>query len=156
MPTIETVEESLIEECQFNYSKFMNNMIDFLMYYFSSRLHVDVSVQLQNNAEKKIAYSLFLLEKIHMYLFQRFLDEELGGTKQETNDLFSNHAYDRRLRLLQQIVANHTFIEKDTKRKCQKSLSQILNYFSQQNNVTFILSPLSPPWLSAHLQKNNE
>lgn len=160
MQSSQKLDEAMLEKIETNYSKFINDYTNFIIEYLLNMNYSNLVIEDLSEAEKQLAQSLFLIEKLHMYLFhnisyyQAQLPFQVKNHPFNTNDSNSNYDLFRRL---QELISNYHFSEEHIKSLCVRMISQILNYYPR-HSVKIIVSDPKLPWKPnnpKHNHKNN-
>lgn len=144
----QVVDKELISKSEANYLNFVYCFGKFISNYFTNIELYNSTEKDYLNAEKQTVQSLLLIEKVHMYLF--YSHSSFGKYLSFTKSFYEPFESERNYQLfreLQRIINKHHFIQEINKTLCQKSIEQILTYYSQNSGtIEFILSPVPKPW----------
>ena len=147
----------MIEKIGGNYNRFINEYANFIIKLFSEVLFINKRDNNKQNVEQQIAQSLFLLEKLHMYLFHNLSYYEKPLSFQANNHPFysnEQHSNYELFKRIKDIISNHKFTQDQIKKICIKTVSQILTYYPEESQtIKITIAPPSPPplpWLPKH------
>ena len=146
----------MIEKIGGNYNRFINEYANFIIKLFSEVLFINKRDNNKQNVEQR-AQSLFLLEKLHLYLFhnlsyyEKHLSFQANNHPCYSNEQHSNYELFKRIK---DIISNHKFTQDQIKKICIKTVSQILPYYPEESQtIKITIAPPSPPplpWLQKH------
>jgi hypothetical protein len=152
LQTIQNLDETMVKQIGTNYANFFYDYVNFILAFFLDDELSAGTEEEQMDAEHQLAQSLFLIEKIHMYLihhisyYEKYLSLQRCDHPLQSYGFNSNYELFRKLKNL---ISSYPFIQRDMKKMCEKSISQILSYYPEHSSmVRFIVSPLPPPWIN--------
>ncbi|WP_400194430.1 hypothetical protein [Lysinibacillus telephonicus] len=141
-----TFKKETVKESDINYINFLESFVQSITHYFGQN-----SNQNDSFTENQMTHSLFLIEKIHFYLFSRHkLYKQIVSFPEEFHP-FHHTKTDTLFQLLKgldRLMHKYPFLDEENQIQCQNNLSQILNYYSHNTNSIKIkiTSPLPKPW----------
>lgn len=149
-----TFKKETVKESDINYINFLESFVQSITHYFGQN-----SNQNDSFTENQMTHSLFLIEKIHFYLFSRYkLYKQIVSFPDEFHP-FHHTKTDTLLHLikrLDRLMDKYPFLDEENQIQCQNIISQILNYYSQNTNSIEIriTAPLPKPWKPREYSNN--
>lgn len=141
------VEELDLSQGLDNYFSFIRSLTMFVIHFFQSA-SLNVAEEELLKAENEVTKSIVLIEKLHMFIYLNFSTLTSHLSTQKKTNPFDNHFHQVLFEKLQKIMKHYEFQNEENKNICEKTLSQIIIYYSDGNNIQFTLTPISPPWFS--------